>query len=142
MDNPLLQRLQLCWSFESLLAVTGLTDETTSKESVTWNWDCKDNFGTCSFRHAINKSATHAFTDDDSFTSTKEATKTITATTDDGKYYIHVQTKDRNGNSPIAKGSANLKVLPKFNLKSSTPHTNTLQLYTEPQPTFEGHWHS
>ena len=121
------------------LQVSGLptTPDTTPKTSKTWTWVCENNTGTCTYRHAINKDPNHTFTDNDTFNATTTATKALTASSEDGTYYLHVQTKDSNGTSAIARTSAVLKFVPPLTLKSPTPHQNPLQLYTELRPTFE-----
>ena len=106
--------------YTNALIVTGLTNDTTSKSSETWNWDCQNNSGTCTFRHVVNKDATHAFTASDAYTSEKTETKTITSSSDDAIYYIHVQAKDGNGESAVAKGSAVLNAMSVTGLTDDT----------------------
>ena len=121
------------------LEVSGLptTPDTTPKISKTWTWGCKNNSGTCTYRYVVNTHPTYTFTNADIFNSDTTTTKTLTDSSEDGTYYLHVQAKDDTGESQVAKTSAILKYMPPLTLKSPTPHRNSLQLYTELRPIFD-----
>ena len=76
--------------------VTGLEHDVDPKASKTWTWDC--NKSSCTYRYVINQNSTHTFSSSDSYGSTKTATKSITSSSEDGTYYIHVQARDSDEN--------------------------------------------
>ena len=119
------------------LKVTGLSDETNPQGTVTWTWGCENNSGPCKYRYAINQQASHTFPEGEAYTDTTTTTKTVASNSEDGTYYIHVQAMDsRNNNvSSVESGSALLQYPRLLTLTSPTPHTNTLQLYTDETPT-------
>ena len=86
---------------QAVFAVTGISSDATPAQSKTWNWGCSD--GTCTYRHAVNQSSSHTFSNSDSYSSTATATQS----TGDGTYYLHVQAKDAADNaSAVASVSA------------------------------------
>ena len=83
-------------SADGEVRVTGLEHDTDPKRRKAWTWDCDNS--PCTYRHAVNQAQEHTFSSSDSYTSTKEATKEITSSSQDGTYYLHVQAKDANNN--------------------------------------------
>ena len=86
----------LRYSTSGTVRVTGLAHDTNADRSKTWNWGCSQ--GSCTYRYAINQSSSHTFRSSDSYGSTRTATKSISSSSQDGTYYIHVQARDSNGN--------------------------------------------
>ncbi|MBI2314517.1 S8 family serine peptidase [Candidatus Daviesbacteria bacterium] len=81
-------------AYNALLAtngpvISGLSDDTSSTKSKTWNWSSTDS--TATFRFAINQSS--------SWTPSGDYFSTVTATqgSGNGTYYIHVQAKNSSG---------------------------------------------
>ena len=121
-----------------------------NKMSVQWTWECDtkdDPVATkpCQYRYAVNQTSSHTFKDTDTYTSVTTATKTITAKSEDGDYYLHVQTRDANNNISNVKTSdraENLKFELDIMLKDPTPHTDSdnelilSQLHIDKTPTF------
>ena len=95
-----------------------LSDDGVPRRSKTWQWNCKD-AATCQYRHAINTQSTHRFGASVSF----GAVKTATQSSGDGRYYLHVQSKDSIGNqSEVASYPAILDNTPpvlRFNSHSN-----------------------
>ena len=77
--------------------VTGLSHDTTAgQQSKTWTWGC--NKSSCTYRSVVNQSPTHTFSRSASYGSTRTDTKSITSTSADGTYYLHVQARDTGSN--------------------------------------------
>ncbi|MDA8791639.1 hypothetical protein N9N67_00265 [Bacteriovoracaceae bacterium] len=74
--------------------VTGLSNDLNPTQSKTWSWGC--DAGSCTYRYAINTSATHTFT-----TEPYGVTTTDSQSAGDGTYYIHVQAKDDSENESV-----------------------------------------
>ena len=70
-----------------------LSDDGVPRRSKAWQWSCKD-AATCQYRHAITTQSTHRFGASVSF----GAVKTATQPSGNGRYYLHVQSKDSVGN--------------------------------------------
>ena len=79
--------------------VTGLSDDTTPKNSKTWTWSCNES--SCTYRYVINQSPNHTFTGN--YGSTQKATKAISSSSENGTYYLHVQAKDSNNDESEVK---------------------------------------
>ena len=77
--------------------VTGLQNDNITTRSKVWNWDCQDE-SPCTYRFAINRSATHTFSSE-SYATPSTATKASV----DGTYYLHVQARDQAGNESVVK---------------------------------------
>ena len=93
----------------SALEVTGIRNETTPKQSQTWNWNCTNNSGICTYRHAVNQNATYSFPNSASYNSTKTKTIRVGSTYTAGKWYLHVQARDASGTvSDVKKVSVTL----------------------------------
>lgn len=73
--------------------LTSLSSDTIPIKSKTWNWDCKDNSGACTYRFVIDTNPTYTFTNE-----VFDSTTTASQTTGDGTYYLHLQAKDSAGN--------------------------------------------
>ena len=68
----------------------GLANEPSITNSKTWTWSCDDN---CTYRYVINTTPHHVFSSEIFGTTT-----TVTHTTGDGSYYLHIQATDDAGN--------------------------------------------
>ena len=71
--------------------LTGLADDSSPRQSKTWNWGCSDE--SCTYRFAVNQSPNHSFSNE-----AFAATATATQGNGDGTYYVHVQAQDAAGN--------------------------------------------
>ena len=81
-------------------SVTGLTDDSVATSSKQWTWGCSES--SCTYRHAINQSASHTFSNEAYSSAT-----TATQSTGNGTYYLHVQAKDAaNNESSVVSVSA------------------------------------
>lgn len=75
---------------ESRPAVLGLEDGVQPQRSVTWSWEADEE---ATFCHAVNQNATWSFAETVPFT--KQSNATLSGK--DGKWYLHVQAKDTDG---------------------------------------------
>lgn len=97
--------------------VTGLTNAPQPTRSYEWRWDC--NQAPCTFRHLINQTASHTFSDTEPWNNTKNATKQAASGTS-ATYYIHVQAMNTAGlESDVVSSSAILD-----NKPPSSPTSN------------------
>ena len=80
--------------------VTGLLHDDVPKTSKTWSWGC--NRGSCTYRYAVNQAQSHTFSSG-GYTSNQSTSKTITAASENGVYYLHVQARDSNNNESEVK---------------------------------------
>ena len=77
--------------------VIGLIDDSNPTAIKTWRWGC--NKGQCTYRYAINLNKNHTFLNSDIY----DQTTSISQTSGDGTYYIHVQARDSIGNESLVK---------------------------------------
>ena len=108
--------------------VTGLSNDSSPRQSKTWTWGCSKS--NCTYRFVINKSATHTFQSTSNYGSTH--TKTVdTRSHGTGTFYLHVQAKDAiNNESSVESVSVIL---------NDTPLTVT-GLSSDPTPSKSKTW--
>ena len=79
-----------------------MANDSKERSSKRWTWNC--NTSPCNFRHEINQDNSHTFSSSDSYSSTRTVTETIDDVSNgEGKYYLHVQAKDADGNESAVK---------------------------------------
>ncbi|MDP2647072.1 MAG: Ig-like domain-containing protein [Desulfobacterales bacterium] len=113
--------VSVSWVVDTLAPVlNGLTDDSTSKKSKTWNWDASD-ASHVSFRYLIDQNVTWDNPSGD-YADVKSATKD----NGDGTWHLHVQAKDAAGNeSDVATVSAVLDNTPPVAVISGAPGSTT-----------------
>ena len=100
--------------------LTDLENDSTVRQSKTWKWGC--NKGSCTYRYTINQSTTHNLSLY-FYTSTQTARKSITDSSQNGTYYLHVQTKDSEGNESVVKTVATFLAVDTTTTSSTTTTT-------------------
>ena len=82
--------------------VTELASDNTPTRSKTWNWSCSETpASNCTYRFAVNKSPSHAFTSFTPPSTSYGSTTTASQSSGDGTWYLHVQAKDGAGNESL-----------------------------------------
>ena len=77
-------------------SVTGLSSDPIPTKSKTWTWGCSGT-SSCTYRFIVNQNSSHSFSSSENFGSTT----TTTQSSGDGRYYLHVQTRNGNLTSPV-----------------------------------------
>ncbi len=82
--------------------VIGISNDSVAKSFKRFSWECVSDFRPCTFRHVINESSTHTFSDSDLYNDTTVVIKEATSI-EPKKYYLHVQARSESGNESGVK---------------------------------------
>jgi len=106
--------------------VTGIANDSTPTRSKTWAWDADDASGV-SFRYAVDRDAQWSGSFG-AYSDVKTATKTVSESSEDGLWYLHLQARDDAGNeSAVFTVSAELSSAAHVAEVSGVPTSPTQQ---------------
>ena len=102
-----------------LPAVTGLTNDDVPRQIKRWTWGCTtEDTHPCDYRRIINKKASHRFATSAEYSVNNEHNTSGKA---DGKWYLHVQARNRAGESNVKSVYARVD-----NTPPKTPDSNSM----------------